>query len=183
MPPRVQNGRQTLAADLSGPIRKRSGDVIDGGLRFTGSEDKFAFDRSIIPAGWDYQWKAAMVKNVPNTQHMTELEANHWEPVPAERHDGVFMPRGYKGNIERGGQILMERDIRLTMQARAIERREADEPVKRSRQMAGLMANSLPSAAAGVVDFGHGAAQGATGVRIERSQVPQNSSYQYTIEE
>jgi hypothetical protein len=187
MPEREPTSRETLAADLRGPIRKRSGEVVDGKLAFTGSEDKFAFDRSIVPAGWDYQWKAAFIKNAPNTQHMTELAANHWEPVPAERHDGIFMPRGHKGNIERGGMILMERDIRLTMRARAMEKREADDSVNRSRQMAGLLAQNNPSAVdKGVIDFGHGEAQKATGVRIERVPMgdpDRQKGYQYTIDE
>jgi hypothetical protein len=184
--PEVRTPDRGLAADLSGPILTRSGQPA--ALRFTGAEDKFAFDRSIIPEGWDYQWKAAFVKNAPNTQHMTEMEANNWEPVPASRHDGLFMPRGHKGNIERGGQVLMERDIRLTLKSRASDKREADERVRLSRSpvgLAGSLMNANPGAA-NMADFADQAARAGTGVKTERTPMgnpDRRSGYTYTLEE
>lgn len=175
-----------LAADLNGPILSRSGQPVS--IKFTGGEDKFAFDRSIVPEGWDYQWKAKFVKNAENIQHMTEIEANGWEPVPAARHDGMFMPRGFKGHIERGGQILMERDIRLTMRARHNDKRAADDVVRTARSPAGL-AGSLMSAAPGaasLADFNDASARQGSGVKIDRVPMgnpERNKGYTYTLEE
>lgn len=160
-------------------IRTRSGRVMNG-LMFTGSEDRFAFDRSIVPQGWTYEWKTKTIKNWEWQDHQVMLYQNGWEPVPAERHDGVFMPRGHKGTIERGGMILMERPIELTIMARKVEKREADERVNGSRSMAGLMAKHVPGAQ-DVIDFNTAEARGATGVRVER--LPRINDAKYTLEE
>ena len=42
---------------------------------------------------------------------------NGWRPVPAERHDGIFMPIGQRGPIRRDGMVLEERPIQLTKEA------------------------------------------------------------------
>lgn len=162
-------------------IYTRSGREISG-IRYTGNEDRFAFDRGIIPDGWDYQWKTKTVKNWEWTDHLVELAANGWEPVPAERHPGVFMPEGYTGNVERGGMILMERDMRLSAQARAMERRAAAEQLGVSRSMAGLMGRQMPGGS-GILDFEHPAAQNATGVRVDRQPRVSDSKYQYSVDE
>ena len=160
-------------------IRTRSGRVMNG-LMFTGSEDRFAFDRSIVPQGWTYEWKTKTIKNWEWQDHQVMLYQNGWEPVPAERHDGVFMPRGHKGTIERGGMILMERPIELTIMARKVEKRAADEPVIGSRSMAGLMAKHVPGAQ-DVIDFNTAEARSKTGVRVER--LPRVNDAKYTLEE
>ena len=98
--------------------------------------------------------------------------------MPAQSH---AMPPGYQGNIERGGQVLMERDERLTAQARAVERRAANAPVIESRQMAGLMRNAVPGVAADSMNFDDGAARAVSGVRIERT--PRINDAKYTLEE
>lgn len=168
------------APERDNVIRNRAGQPVS--LKFNGNEDLFAFDRSIIPDGWDYQWKVKTVKNWEWVEHQVTLAANGWEPVPADRHDGVFMPRGYKGNIERGGQILMERDIRLTMQARQAERREANTQLNMSRSMAGLLERSMPGGSA-ILDYEHPAARGATGVKVERQARTNDANYRYQIDE
>lgn len=160
-------------------IRTRSGRLMNG-LMFTGSEDRFAFDKSIVPHGWTYEWKTKTIKNWEWQDHQVMLYQNGWEPVPSERHDGVFMPRGHQGTIERGGMILMERPIELTAMARKVEKRSADEPVIGSRSMAGLMAKHVPNAQ-DVIDFNVFEARGATGVRVER--LPRVNDAKYTLEE
>lgn len=162
-------------------IYTRDGREI-GGLRFTGDEDMFNLDNLGVfpPDGWTYEWKTKTIKNWEWTEHQVQLYQNGWTPVPASRHDGRIMPSGHNGNIERGGMILMERDARLTAQARMIDKRKADDPVRESRQMAGLMHRVNPNAA-GITDFDHGAARGATGVRVERQ--PRIAGGTYTYEE
>ena len=91
------------------------------------------------------------------------------------------MPRGYKGTIERGGMILMERDMRLTMQARRMEKRMADEPVRNSREMSGMMARQVPGVSADSMDFGSAEARRSSGVKVER--MPRVNDSKYTLEE
>ena len=171
---------------LDGPIVNRSGQAV--GLRFTGAEDKFDFDRSIIPPGYDYQWKAMTCKGAPMHEHQVELAQNAWEAVPPQRHDGMFMPKGYPGNtIDRGGQRLMERDMRLTLKARMLDKRAADEPVKNALSQAGLagmMQNAAPNSGA-IVDFDSPDARGANYVRKqhEGTIVNPQRNYTYTLDE
>lgn len=159
-------------------IYTRDGREI-GGLRFTGDEDMFNLEGMGIfpPDGWTYEWKTKTIKNWEWTEHQVQLYQNGWTPVPASRHDGRIMPAGHNGNIERGGMILMERDARLTAQARAIDQRRADAPVRESRQMAGLMSRVNPNMT--ITDFDHGAARGATGVRVERQARIAGGTYTY----
>lgn len=161
-------------------IKNRHGEVIT--LRNFSSEDRFAFDTSIVPDGWTYEWKTLTVKGAEWTEHQVELYQNGWTPVPADRHDGIFMPRGAKGNIVRGGLILMERDDRLTAQARREDRRLANEQLGVSRSMAGLMGRSMPGGS-GILDFEHPAAQHASGVRVDRQARMPDQNYKYEVEE
>lgn len=165
-----------------GPILSRSGKAVS--LRITGDIDPFYVPPEIIPPGWTYEWKTRTVYNWEHTQHQVTMAMNGWEPVPAERHDGLFMPKGYDGPIERGGQILMERDDRLTAQSREIDRQNALAPVRASRQMAGLAASQMSGVDAGNVgDFSHAAAANASRVRVGRAPVVESGKYQYSIDE
>lgn len=147
-----------------GKIRNRKGEVVS--LQIKGDEDPFDFKaRGIKPdEGWTYEWKVKSIYNWEHTQHQVMLSRNGWEPVPASRHDGLYMPKGHQGPIEYGGQILMERDARLTAQSRAYDKRAADAAVLQSRRMAGQINSSM-------VDFDHPEARRATGVRTDRMPV------------
>ena len=164
-------------------IYNRHGVEINPNRMATGAEDRFAFDRAIIPQGWDYQWKTKTIKNWEWVDHQVELANNGWTAVPAERHDGVFMPRGFTGNVERGGLILMERDMRLTIRARAMDKREADTLVQESRQMAGMMGRMVPQSSAETVDFNDPSARNASGVRVDRQPRVAGGTYNYNIDE
>lgn len=154
-------------------------------LRFTGDEDRFNLELMGVraPDGWDYQWKTKTIKNWEWTDHLVELYQNGWTPVPASRHDGKIMPPGHDGNIERGGLILMERDIRLTMRARMIDKRKADDPVKESRQMAGLMSRHVGGISPDSMDFSTAAARQASGVGVDRIPLVNDGKYSYTVDE
>lgn len=167
-------------------IYSRSGREVS--LRFTGDEDRFDLAKMGVypPDGWDYQWKTRTIKNWEWADHQVELYQNGWEPVPASRHDGLIMPKGHEGNIERGGQILMERPMRLTIQARQIERRAAVEKVNDSRSMAGLMGRHVPGISPDSMDFSNPAARQSTGVRVSRETAPavrNDPGYRYTVDE
>ena len=74
----------------------------------------------------------------------------------------------------------MERPVELTIMARKVEKRAADEPVIGSRSMAGLMAKHVPGAQ-DVIDFNTAEARSKTGVRVER--LPRVNDAKYTLEE
>lgn len=167
------------------PKKIYSRDGREVSLKFSGDEDRYNLASMGVypPDGWTYEWKTKTIKNWEWIDHQVELYQNGWTPVPAERHDGRIMPLGHTGNIERGGMILMERDARLTAQARRADKRKADEPVRDSRQMAGLMSRSVPGVSPDSMDFGNSAAQQASGVRIERTPRVGDGKYDYTVDE
>lgn len=91
--------------------------------------DEFAFDPSIIPDGWEYQWNTVTIHGNAEVVRDQSLQManNHWTPVPAERHDGVFMPRGHKGEIVIRGSRLEERPTILCEEARLEDRANANQ--------------------------------------------------------
>jgi hypothetical protein len=111
------------AAARAKQIREHRGDEIDEG-------DKFAIDQSIIPEGWDYQWKRHTVLGKDDPSYDVNLRMNGWEPVPAKRHPQM-MPSGSAASaITRDGMILMERPMELTMEAKARDKRKAQLQVR-----------------------------------------------------
>lgn len=106
-------------AARNGVVLGRDGEVLT--RTRTESGDPYHIPDNIVPAGWSYQWNVVTVYNSQDqclSQTMGMYE-NGWRPVPAERHDGMFVPRGTKGEILRGGQRLEERPLALTKQAKA----------------------------------------------------------------
>lgn len=70
--------------------------------------DHLYVDERIIPRGMAYQWCATKaIDGARSTAHF--YGATGWSPVSASRHDGIFAPAGYQGDIEFGGLILMEK--------------------------------------------------------------------------
>lgn len=126
--------------DTEVSIDPKTGRVVAFGRmrKRSGSTDPFAFDRSIIPDGWDYQWVTCEVYGQDQTSQMVAHQENGWTPVPADRHSGAFMPPGYKGNITRDGLMLMERPMALTLEARDEERRKAFGQAADSRRQFGI---------------------------------------------
>lgn len=92
-----------------------------------GGIDQYSFDPSIVPPGWEYQWNAVSVVGNSEIVRSTalQMQANGWTPVPAERHDGIFMPKGSRGEIVIGGCRLEERPSILCEEARAEDKANA----------------------------------------------------------
>lgn len=108
---------------------QRAAEIEENDDRVEG-QDKFAFDRRIIPAGWDYQWKTDTVLNQRDPAYQVDLQKAGWKPVPASRHPEM-MPVGWTSDfIIRGGQILMEMPKATVEAARIREKRLALEAVK-----------------------------------------------------
>lgn len=103
-----------------------------------GNTDQFAFDRTMIPDGWDYEWKSYTVEGQEQVAHQTNLMQDGWTPVPADRHAGLFMAPGAKGAIIRGGLMLMERPIELTKEAREEDRYRANRQLNDQKNQFGM---------------------------------------------
>lgn len=123
--------RQTPARETevnAAPVRRR----VPRGT------DRYAFDQSIQPDGWVYEWKRHSVLGQEDPGYMAELAQVGYTPVPAERHPGLFLPTDFKGSIIIGGQILMERPIELQREAKDEERRAAVAQKRGSFEQFGL---------------------------------------------
>lgn len=92
-------------------------------------QDRFSIPREMIPDGIDLQWVAYEILGQPAPQERVKFERNGWRPVLGQdfqgRFDGMFMPKGHKGEICVEGQVLMERPMELTIEARQEERQAA----------------------------------------------------------
>lgn len=99
--------------------------------------DKFYIDLRIIPPGWDYEWKTLTVWGKENPAYQVQLAQSAWEPVPRHRHPEM-MPPNYPGNtIEREGQILMERPMKLTLFVRSQDNLRARQQVHAKEEQLG----------------------------------------------
>jgi hypothetical protein len=52
-----------------------------------------------------------------------------WKTVPASRHDGVWMPKGYEGEINVDGLVLCETPIEFVNRRKHNEKQRAAEQV------------------------------------------------------
>jgi hypothetical protein len=108
-----------------GQAMGRNGEILS--RKRTTAGDIFNVPAELIPEGWEYQWAAISVTG--NTEILLDqnlmMAENGWRPVPSDRYPGRFMPEGHKGNIVRGGQMLMERPKSLCDEARAEDIRNA----------------------------------------------------------
>jgi len=113
------------AAARAAAVRANIGDMDEG-------TDEFAAPTP--PDGWAYEWKTRTVLGAEDPAYQVQLARKGWEPVPASRHPEM-MPVGAKDvNIERKGQVLMERPKELVDEARSIELRRARNQVRAKEQ-------------------------------------------------
>jgi len=133
------------ARDLARPIipgrvvgLNRAGQPVQRTNSATGVNQ---FETPPPPEGWSWEWKTETVVGERQTAHMAELRRAGWEPVMCENYPGIFAPEfdadtGQRttGPVRRLGLMLMERDIKLTLEAMADEKRRADDRVHVSRQ-------------------------------------------------
>lgn len=120
------------------PIRERRTGRIEveghGGVKLSrkrsGNTDPYAIPPHVIPTGWDYQWNTYTIVGQQAVDSQILMAENGWRPVPSERHAGMFMPEGHKGHILRGGMILEERPMALTIEAREEDQAKATGQVR-----------------------------------------------------
>jgi len=106
-------------------VTGRDGEVLSRTRTQVG--DIFDIPQNMIPKGWTYQWNAVSIAGnsdiILDQNHM--MHQNGWRAVPAERYAGTLVPKGSKGPIIRGQQMLMERPMELTLEAQAEDVRNA----------------------------------------------------------
>lgn len=92
--------------------------------------DMLHIPKEIIPDGMRYNWKTISVLGQQQSRRFGRYQATGWEPVPASRHPGLFTPKGYEGEIEYDGLVLMEKPEEMCRQTEAREFRKAREQVQ-----------------------------------------------------
>jgi hypothetical protein len=121
--PSSEDDSRARAARRAAQLREHQGDLEEG-------PDKYYIDPRMIPDGWSYEWKTQTVLGQENPSYQVSLARKGWEAVPRTRHPEM-MPANFKGaHIERDGQILMERPLELTNEAKARDLRNARDQVR-----------------------------------------------------
>src|SRR5258706_4236597 len=88
----------------------------------------------LVPDGMRYNWKTYSVFGQQQARRYGRYQATGWQPVPASRHPGLFTPKGYEGDIEYDGLILMEKPEELCRQTEAREFQKARQQVQAKEQ-------------------------------------------------
>ncbi|HEY6861681.1 MAG TPA: hypothetical protein VI358_18090 [Pseudolabrys sp.] len=126
----LQNGR-AVALDREGnPVSRQRDNTID----------QFYVPEHLKEPGWDYQWNVKSVLGQESMKDIIRDAENGWTAVPSDRQgfDGRFMPKGWKGAIERDGLVLCERPMALTEEARREDRHNANAMRQQNRDRFGL---------------------------------------------
>lgn len=96
-----------------------------------GADKRFYIDPSVIPEGFDYNWKRITCKGEQDTEHQIDLAENGWTPVPAERHRDKAGQKAEAGSmIIRGGLVLMERPTSITEEAQEEDETKAKDQLR-----------------------------------------------------
>jgi hypothetical protein len=129
--PKGSKNKKTLSRelekqpDLREPIREVMREDQEFAYQPEDEDDRLKVPKDVIPDGMEYLWVTGSIYGQPQTQRLARFQRQGWVPVPASRHDGMFMPRGHKGYIEVDGLILHERSKKISDMARAHERKKA----------------------------------------------------------
>lgn len=104
----------------------------------TVNEDQFYIPLDQIPEGSNYEWKRWENVGAQDPFYIAGMREQGWEPVDPKRHP-TWVPPGYKEpHIIKGGQILMERPMALTLEARKELRQLSQTQVKEAEQRLGM---------------------------------------------
>lgn len=117
------------AHDQSRRTRRRKSTIV---------EDMFYIPMDEIPEGLSYEWKKWTVNGQEDPFYIAQMREQGWEPVPPDRHP-TWVPPGYKEpHIIKGGQILMDRPVELTNEAKAEQRQLAKRQIREAEQRLGM---------------------------------------------
>lgn len=119
----AQRSEQRLPQQVEGWRARRSIEEIEETGRYT-------IDPSMIPDGMNYQWKRLSVLGQEDREHQVQCARDGaWDAVPANRHPEIMGKYLEAENpnqaIVIGGQILMERPMVYSLEAREEEDRKA----------------------------------------------------------
>lgn len=107
----------------------------------TAQANPFDIPKDEIPEGSSYEWKRYSVSGQSADHdpfYLASMRRQGWEPVDPKRHPN-WVPPGYdKPNIIRDGQILMERPIELTNEARQEQRQLARQQMREAQERLGM---------------------------------------------
>ena len=104
----------------------------------TVSENPFDIPRDEIPEGLDYEWKRWSNVGDHDPFYIAAQREQGWEPVPPKRHPN-WVPPGYnEPHIIKGGMILMDRPMELTLEARKELRQLSRQQVREAEQRLGM---------------------------------------------
>lgn len=110
----------------------RAGKPVQRAAAETGVNE-FYIPPHLPPQGWSWEWKEETVLGEVRQGYAAKLALVGWEPVMYESYPGTFGPefddqgKPRKGPVRRGGLMLMERAMTLTMEAVIEEKRKADQ--------------------------------------------------------
>lgn len=116
----------------------RAGQPIQRSGVGTGVDD-FHIPPHLPPPGWSWEFKRETNRGMTDAAYIAKMHRAGWEHVMYESYPGEFAPEydnngaPIKGPVRIGGQFLMERRMEATLEARAEEKRIADERVMRSK--------------------------------------------------
>src|SRR3990167_2271419 len=109
-------------------------------------DDRLKIPKDIIEdmerQGISLQWVTESIFGQPQPQSRARFERKGWEPVHADDFCGkfgdLFMQKGYQGEVNVEGLVLMQRPLEFTQRARAREAQKAREQVQvKEQQMRG----------------------------------------------
>ena len=104
----------------------------------TVNEDQFYIPLDEIPEGSNYEWKRWENVGQQDPFYIARMREQGWEPVNPKRHPN-WVPPGYnEPHIIKGGQILMERPMELTLEARKELRQLSRQQVREAEQRLGM---------------------------------------------
>lgn len=122
--------------------------------------DMLHIPAELHPEGITLQWVTHSVYGKEEAQHRQKFEQANWLPVHGEdfygAFDGMFAPRGTKGEIHKDGLVLMAKPTELVQKAKRKEQVKAKEQVMiKERALYGGEINAMGADHPSARNFNH----------------------------
>jgi len=102
------------------------------------NDDIFYIPLEEIPEDSSYEWKRWSNLGLEDPFYIAQMREQGWEPVDPKRHPS-WVPPGYnQPHIIKGGQILMERPLELTLEAHREQRQLSKQQTREAEQRLGM---------------------------------------------